>query len=280
MRIASVLLYSLLYWKCTGSTVFRRPPGAGPTGDFRDNPQYALGEMVDLQWGTDDSPIDLFIIQASPERDPVATLFLDEHRPQGWTWRVSFNGFPDWHDPNLSNAYYLRILPAGQTDPGTTCHYFNITGSAASSPSSSLSPSSSTLSSVSSPTRASSATSTPKPGGDELSGGAVAGIAIGATAGTLVVVGIAGFLFWRRWKNNKKGRGEEAAAATTASDTNEINLYKRDTSVPSRELYGESARPFEAEGSEPSDMRFEMSGDSVTRSESVGFHQAAGRGRY
>ncbi|KAG7055282.1 hypothetical protein JMJ77_0007745 [Colletotrichum scovillei] len=277
MRTASahllLFLLSSLFWNCTGSAVFYTPPAPGPQYDFRNNPQYALGEIIDIQWSTDDRFIDLFLVQTSPNLETLAALIMDRYVPVTFKWRVSFDGFPSSHDPDLSNVYYLHLQAAGQNGTGVTCHYFNITRSDASSVSpsalSSASPtaalSSSTLpSSVGSPTTTSSALSTPELGRDGLSTGAVAGIAVGATfVGTLVVVGLAAFLFWRRWRNNKRGGGEEAAAIATANDGNEIHVYKKDVSVPSRELYVESSRRFGAEASEPREMRFEMSGDSI-----------------
>ncbi|KAK1724643.1 uncharacterized protein BDZ83DRAFT_329158 [Colletotrichum acutatum] len=272
MRIASILLplLSLLFRDCTGST-FYQPPGSGPAGDFRDNSQYTLGEIVDLQWETDDTSIDLYLVQTLPEDEVATILFVGEsHTPLGWAWNVTFDSFPSWHSPDLSNVYYLHLqpsLPVGVIGAGVASHYFNITRSAASSVSSSASPSSSTLwTSVASPTTTPSATSTSELDRDELSTGAVAGIAVGATfVGTLFVVGLAGFLFLRRWGNNKKRGGEELGAIITANDGNEIHVYKRDVSEPSSELFVESTRRFGAEGSKPSEMRFEMSGDSVVR---------------
>ena len=32
---------------------FSRPPGAGPSGDYRDNPTYKVGEKLDVQWDSD-----------------------------------------------------------------------------------------------------------------------------------------------------------------------------------------------------------------------------------
>ncbi|OHE99137.1 hypothetical protein CORC01_05630 [Colletotrichum orchidophilum] len=274
MRLASVILLCLLFWVCS-SSVFRRPPGAGPTGDFRDNPQYAEGELVDLQWdSTDDSAIDLTIIQVSEESEPAsATLFLGQQTTR-WTWRVGFHRFWASHDRDLSNVYYLVITPAGQGGAGSTSHYFNITRNAASSgPSSSLS-------SVLSPAATSTATNIPKPSDDAgLSGGAVAGLAIGATFGTLVVVGIVGFLIWRCWKHGEKRKRAVAAGVTATSDTSEVHLHKRDTSGPSGELCGESTQRFETEGSEPRDLRFEMSADTVRRGENVILGQG-GESRY
>ncbi|KXH44521.1 hypothetical protein CSIM01_08807 [Colletotrichum simmondsii] len=284
MRIASILLplLSLLFRDCTGST-FYQPPGSGPAGDFQDNPQYAVGDVIDLQWELTDPLngylLDLFIIQTSPELETRATLFRHENSPQGWEWRVSLDGFSSEYDPDLSNVYYLRLEPSSRADVSVTCHYFNITRSdespvsppvpspVSSSVLSSTPPSFSTSSpSIASPTTTPSATSTPELSRDELSTGAVAGIAVGATfVGTLFIVGLAGFLFWRRWGNNKKRGGEELGAITTANDGNEIHVYKRDVSEPSSELYVESTRRFGAEGSKPIEMRFEMSGDSVVR---------------
>lgn len=164
-------------------------------------------------------------------------------------------------------------MPTVAGGAGSTCHYFNITNNAVSS----SVPSASSTSILVAPTVTSTATNTPKQGDGGLSGGAVAGIAIGATFGTLAVVGIAGFLFWMRWKNKKRERMGETAGATNASIANEVRLQKRDVLSPLHELPSEGTRRFEAEGSEPSDMRFEMSGNSVVRSENAGVHQASRR---
>ncbi|KAI3542398.1 hypothetical protein CSPX01_06876 [Colletotrichum filicis] len=112
MRIASILLLllSLLFRDCTGGSTFYRPPDSGPAGDFRDNPQYTLGEIVKLQWETDDPSIDLYLVQKLPEDEVAALLFVDEsHTPFGWAWNVSLHTFPSWHSPDLSNVYYLHL---------------------------------------------------------------------------------------------------------------------------------------------------------------------------
>ncbi|KAK1700243.1 hypothetical protein BDP55DRAFT_722810 [Colletotrichum godetiae] len=275
MRLATIIFLCL--WSCIcNSSVFRRPPGAGPTGDFRDNPTYVIGEILDLQWDSDDnSAVDLTIIQVSEDiLDIPRTTYLfpradlANQQRTTYNWQIRFDGFPSSHDPNLSDIYFFRLLPAGVGGAGSTSHYFNITSNAASSV-----PSSSSTS-VSATTVTSTTTNTPKSGDGGLAGGAVAGIAIGVMIGTLAVVGVVFILVRRRWKKTKRGR-QIMAGPTAAGGTEEVHFYKRDMPAPSREVYGESRR-FEAEGSGPSDMRFEMSGDVVERRENMGLGQGSG----
>ncbi|KAK1495959.1 hypothetical protein CABS01_01766 [Colletotrichum abscissum] len=96
MRIAAahLLLLSPLFWNCTGSAVFHTPPAPGPQYDFQDNPQYALGEIIDIQWSTDDQFVDLFVVQTSPDLETLAAVIMDENVPSTIKWRVSFDGFP------------------------------------------------------------------------------------------------------------------------------------------------------------------------------------------
>ncbi|GKT45860.1 uncharacterized protein ColSpa_06041 [Colletotrichum spaethianum] len=123
---------------------FRRPPGPGPAGDFRDNPPKT--------------------------------------RSLGMLWTVSYNGFPSHFDATKSPVYFIQMFKSGDTVGNITSHYFNITESAAASASSTSATASST-SSVSvgstasaSPSASSAAESTDK----GVSTGAVAGIAVGA----------------------------------------------------------------------------------------------------
>ena len=45
---------------------FSRPPGAGPPGDYRDNPSYDVGEKLDVQWDSDLERMDLRLWQDYP----------------------------------------------------------------------------------------------------------------------------------------------------------------------------------------------------------------------
>ncbi|EFQ26053.1 uncharacterized protein GLRG_01197 [Colletotrichum graminicola M1.001] len=65
---------------------FRHPPGPGPTGDYRDNPVYAVGDSVDLQWETTLESADLALCQGKPGGD-------DDARPACATIVGELSGF-------------------------------------------------------------------------------------------------------------------------------------------------------------------------------------------
>lgn len=78
MHILAVLLFGVVFPACARSeNRFRRPPGPGPAGDFRDNPVYTLGDNIDLQWEMDLKNIDLILWQQQPTgnvKGPYAKL--------------------------------------------------------------------------------------------------------------------------------------------------------------------------------------------------------------
>ncbi|KAF4476873.1 hypothetical protein CGCF415_v005821 [Colletotrichum fructicola] len=134
----------------------------------------------------------------------TSDLAADATSAGGYRWNVSLDSlaFPDWYDPTLSPVYFFRMLLAGTTGGGTTSHYFNITEAAVSATTTSSS-------AVTSPTASSTSASdsTPAPLKDEgkgLSGGTIAGIAIGATLGTLAVGCLVGWMVWKQIRNRKQ----------------------------------------------------------------------------
>ncbi|KAJ0297592.1 hypothetical protein COL516b_010645 [Colletotrichum fioriniae] len=78
MQFLAVFLFGVVFPACTRSeNRFRRPPGPGPAGDFRDNPVYTLGDNIDLQWEMDLKNIDLIVWQQQPTgniKGPYAKL--------------------------------------------------------------------------------------------------------------------------------------------------------------------------------------------------------------
>ncbi|KAK2017751.1 hypothetical protein LZ32DRAFT_654399 [Colletotrichum eremochloae] len=113
---------------------FRSPPKPGPTGDYRDNPVYALGDSIDLQWDTSLESADLVLWQEQTYGDapPASVTLAANAKAKTLVWTVGYAGFPAYHDPNLSPVYYLELSKAGETAAaaGVRSHYFNITASA------------------------------------------------------------------------------------------------------------------------------------------------------
>ncbi|KDN69015.1 hypothetical protein CSUB01_11477 [Colletotrichum sublineola] len=96
---------------------FRSPPKPGPTGDYRDNPVYALGDSIDLQWDTSLESADLVLWQEQTYGDapPASVTLAANAKAKTLVWTVGYAGFPAYHDPGLSPVYYLELSKAGET---------------------------------------------------------------------------------------------------------------------------------------------------------------------
>ncbi|OHE90553.1 hypothetical protein CORC01_14151 [Colletotrichum orchidophilum] len=268
---------------------FRRPPGPGPAGDFRDNPVYTLGDNIDLQWETDLKNIDLILWQQQPPanmKGPYAKLAINS-TIKSLVWTVGYAGFPPTLDPDMSPVYFLQLFKTGQTGSSATSHYFNITRTDRTSTSSTR-PSASLKTTLSSSTPAlalgsATATSTSTPSvstaaaaaddEDQLSSSAVAGVAVGATLGAL---GLIGFLAWLIRRHLKRRR---EMAVHTQGDIlvyAERQLHEKDAAAAAEwklELPAQSRERFELEACEP---RHEMPAEPVVGMEngSVGLGSA------
>ncbi|OHE99309.1 hypothetical protein CORC01_05350 [Colletotrichum orchidophilum] len=211
MRLFSLLSLCLLFTArgTRSENRFRRPPGPGPTGDFRDNLVYPLGTQLDLQWETDFTAIDLIIWHEAkyPTNEATYARIISNTRSLGMLWTVSFNGFPSHHDPTLGPVYFIQMFNHSATVGDITCHYFNITDSAVSASTTTSAAPTSTASSVTvaatSANPTPTASSTPGGGNNGASTGTVAGIAVGAVVGTLAIAGLVGWFIWRRLQKKK-----------------------------------------------------------------------------
>ncbi|OBR05670.1 hypothetical protein CH63R_09790 [Colletotrichum higginsianum IMI 349063] len=226
IRLATCLLLLLLLLTPRAARAenrFRRPPGPGPSGDFRDNPVYTLGSQLDLQWETVFASVSLLmwheanytseptyttIICESPVHDAPAPIFPStvsafryvhssyglppptaNTKSLGMLWTVSYNGFPAHHDPSASPVYFIQMFQSGSSTGDITSHYFNITEPAAdaASPSASAPSASASLTSVT--FSSGSATSSPSSTTDKNNnngGGGGGSIPSGTVAGIAV----------------------------------------------------------------------------------------------
>ncbi|GJD03687.1 hypothetical protein ColKHC_12512 [Colletotrichum higginsianum] len=226
MRLLTLLLLGILYpaTLARSENRFRRPPGPGPTGDYRDNPVYTLGDEIDLQWETSFKAVDVVLWQQQPKGNtkPAFSRLAVNSKAKSLVWTVGYAGFPSNHDPELSPVYFVQLFKTGETTGNVTSHYFNITKPVSTTSFSSSSVSrtlslqtSSTTSTPSTTTPATLAlgpaitTSSPSPSTttmttttpaseDRLSSGTVAGIAVGATLGAILVLVLAAWVVVRR----------------------------------------------------------------------------------
>ncbi|KAJ0160916.1 hypothetical protein CTA2_7082 [Colletotrichum tanaceti] len=219
MRLLTLLLLGILYPAALARSEngFRRPPGPGPTGDYRDNPVYMLGDEIDLQWETSLKAVDVVLWQQQPKGNakPAFSRLAVNLKAKSLVWTVGYAGFPSYHDPELSPVYFVQLFKTGETTGNVTSHYFNITKPVSTTLSLQTSTTSTPATTIpatfalepaitaasSSPSR--SATTTPA-AEDRPPSGTVAGIAVGATLGALSVLALAAWAVVRRCALRRK----------------------------------------------------------------------------
>ncbi|RSL46930.1 hypothetical protein CEP53_010133 [Fusarium sp. AF-6] len=192
-------------------TVFQRPPGPGPNRDYRDDPIYELGQEIDLIWEMDFEEASIVIWQQDINKvfgdKSYYAEVIQNTKSTRYTWKVTYDGFPVDHDPKLSNVYFFQLFDTTGNVTPITCHYFNITDPKTTSTSSAATTGTTTTASKTFTTRTPSvtaekaaATSQVEEDGEKgLSNGAIAGIAVGAGIGGILLSGL-GFLLWRRFR--------------------------------------------------------------------------------
>ncbi|UQC84407.1 uncharacterized protein CLUP02_09904, partial [Colletotrichum lupini] len=267
MHILAVLLFGVVFPACARSeNRFRRPPGPGPAGDFRDNPVYTLGDNIDLQWEMDLKNIDLILWQQQPTgnvKGPYAKL-ASNSTVKSLVWTVSYAGFPSTMNPDLSQVYFLQLFKTGQSGSSATSHYFNITEPDSTSTSTSSATATTTALALASATPTSTPDSSPAQSPtapadeDQLSSTAVAGIAVGATLGALILlVLLAGLV--RRYVKRRRDMAVHTEGDILVYAERQLRA-KDEAAAWKLELPAHSRERFEVEACEP---RHEMPAEPV-----------------
>ncbi|KAK4906461.1 hypothetical protein LTR49_024388 [Elasticomyces elasticus] len=197
---------------------FTTPPPVGPISDYSNNPNYTIGQQVNLEWQTNITVgVSLWIYQVA-DAWAYAPIFKGQHSvPTTYEWTVSNL------DLGLTNGtvFYFHLTNSTDTGdddpiPGCFSHFFNILeADPSSAPGDSSSASTSALPTTTSnpatsssvPSSHTAATSTnttsqsaspsnaaPVQQGNSLSSGAKAGIGVGA--GLVATALIVGALIW------------------------------------------------------------------------------------
>ncbi|KAK1976397.1 hypothetical protein LZ30DRAFT_734715 [Colletotrichum cereale] len=241
------LIFAARYTYCENQ--FLLPPGPGPFNSFRDNPTYPLGSQIDLQWETEAEAVDLYLRQTVPNNEEPWSRFFLNQTSSSVSWIVSYSGFSQNFDPNLSHVYYIQMvnhsdITTSNTTAIASCHYFNITDPLSSTSSASATPTSATPTSktlhpastpaISSPDPSSSPSPTPKD--KSLSEGAVAGIAVSSALLTLIAASIIGCISWKRLQKKKKAAVEYVEARQDVGRLVE-GQWKHGMPAPSQQRY-------------------------------------------
>ncbi|KPM37890.1 hypothetical protein AK830_g8685 [Neonectria ditissima] len=174
-----------------GLNAFRRPPGPGEDGDYRDNPTYELGEKLDIQWEVDFDQVTVLIQQQDIDdslRDQFTAEVVVNTTKSRYTWDVSFDDFSSTFDDTASNVFFFRLLDDSGAEDEITSHYFNVTSAAEST----------TTSEAPTATSTEAAAATTSAADTGLSRTGLVGVSIGATIGGMVLLGsLFGFIMWK-----------------------------------------------------------------------------------
>ncbi|KAK2595656.1 hypothetical protein QQS21_006629 [Conoideocrella luteorostrata] len=219
LQFAFAVLIAALSTAVTCQSQFILPPPPGPPGNYQDNPTHKEGQKLEVQWTSNLSYMNLILWQEYPVppdttgREYYQTL-ADRTRSTSLIWTVNLApSFSKKVAKDEDAIFYLGLYDPDTPDKRVAaCHYFNVTidnaavttsvtSETTSTPSATAVSSSSAVS-----TTASTSTSTSMPvteSGAGLSNGAVAGIAVGATVGGLLLLGALGFLAWRHLRSRR-----------------------------------------------------------------------------
>ncbi|KZZ91755.1 hypothetical protein AAL_06509 [Moelleriella libera RCEF 2490] len=193
-------------------TIFSQPPASGPNKNFDANPVYRNGDSIDVHWSTDLDAVDLVLRQVypnvseTPRNRNTEQLLLVKSKDKTLRWTVNVERFnlqvPNGQFPVFSFAAYQN-KSSGKPSDGKS-HYFNVTEA------------SGTVLSGTSPTVSPVEASLLLENTSSLSGGAVAGITIGAVTvgGILVLLSVACLL----WARSRRTTAHQSDATTHYSD--------------------------------------------------------------
>ncbi|KAK3616418.1 hypothetical protein LTR56_025963 [Elasticomyces elasticus] len=196
---------------------FTTPPAVGAIFDYKNNPNYTIGQQMNLEWQTNITVgASLWLYQVTSTWE-YAAIFKGQYPvPTTYPWTVSNLDFA------LANGtvFYFHLTNSTDTEdndpvPGCFSHFFNILEADSRTPGDSSSASTSALTtSTSSPASSTAATSTnagpsapttlspsasppnaaPAQQSDSLSSGAKAGIGVGLGLGAAAI--LVGALIW------------------------------------------------------------------------------------
>ncbi|KAM0193492.1 hypothetical protein ACHAPA_009379 [Fusarium lateritium] len=216
--IIAVLIYATL---AHSASIFLRPPewdyDVDIKNDFKSNRQYEVGEAIQLRWETNEDAVSLWIAQKLPTS--AEYRILDSSRTD---WDAEYD-ILDRLDGTEDCIYWFELTDLETKTIFAQTQYLNVTApkpksdnteteteTVATSTTTSFWQETSATSSTSLYTTTSTSSSqetnsdlepAPKSG---LSQGETAGAASGATIGGLLILGGAGWLFWRRLKKKKE----------------------------------------------------------------------------
>ncbi|KAF7557913.1 hypothetical protein G7Z17_g233 [Cylindrodendrum hubeiense] len=204
-------------------SAFVQPSNSGPANNYQDNPTYAVGKTIDVQWTSDLSSMDIVVWQQYPiSSDSTNYVRVVDHTTLlTIDWKVSLKGFQTNVTEGEQAIFYFGMYETGATSLNATSHYFNVTvpSSYTTLSTSTTATATATADAVSTTaeattTAASASAEATKKADSKLSTGAVAGIGVGAAIGGILALSGIGLFFWKRSR-----RGDSSGAYTQSQQS-------------------------------------------------------------
>lgn len=233
--IASILFLFHAHVWASEPGVFLNPPTGGPIHNYTRNPEYKLGETVQLRWATNLDSFSIILWQNdNSEYETVQTNLKDSTT---YNWIVSTQ-----RDLKDGNVFFFQIVDDTDNSNLFASHYFNITdddgttATATSSSSSTASPTpiSSLFPSATTSTAASSSDSSSETGG--LPPQAKVGIGVGVGLGGAFFIAIAGTIWYFGRRAQRTGGSSDVVPAgapmTDSQMSSSYGLYELPAKEP------------------------------------------------
>ncbi|KAF5241044.1 hypothetical protein FANTH_9261 [Fusarium anthophilum] len=184
------LIFSLFASWSSCFTKFLRPPEQDPDEavdqDMTKNNQYEDGEMIPILWNTNIKKVDLYIWQfIDAETNTTARMEGNNGTSPSTSWKAQYD-ISNATENNEDCIYWFSLMDSEYGGTLAKSQYVNVSApkaDATTTDSSASRDTSSALEPISN---------------SGLSRGEVAGIAVGATIGGLLILGAIGWMVWRR----------------------------------------------------------------------------------
>ncbi|KAJ4260448.1 hypothetical protein NW762_007188 [Fusarium torreyae] len=238
--------------KAAADSAFITPGGSGTT-DWKNNPSYDVDESMNVEWETDLDMTNLILWQDYPAAGGGTQYFMqfkENTTSTSFIWQVSFNGFSTRVKDDEDAVFHFSLFQSGTNNVVANSQNFNVTipkddTTTTSAASTTVEPSPTPTRGASETTTDASAETTDAGSGSDdssLSTGAVAGIAVGATLGGILVLGGLGFLLWKHFR---KGAGAPTGGYAppsempTGAQNQPVQEYYKPPGQPPAEMAGQ-----------------------------------------
>ncbi|KAF4500080.1 hypothetical protein FAGAP_3742 [Fusarium agapanthi] len=189
------LIFSLFVSWSSCFTKFLRPPEQDPDQavdqDMTKNNHYEDGEMIPILWNTNINKVDLYIWQFIDAEKNTTARLEDNGTSPSTGWKAQYD-ISNATENNEDCIYWFSLMDSKYGGTLAKSQYVNVSAPKAEATTTDSSASRDTSSALE---------PSSKPG---LSRSEVAGVAVGATIGGLLILGAIGWMVWRRLTRRKK----------------------------------------------------------------------------